>query len=96
MAHTAIPKQKLLNRIRRIGGQVEAIERLLEEGEILEEGESYGDILALIASTRGAMNSLMAEVIEQLIREKVVCALSERARRQSAEELVEIVGTYLK
>ena len=60
MSHTAVAPDKLLNRVKRIRGQVEAIERSLTEGS------SCADLLCLIASSRGAMNSLMAEVIEQL------------------------------
>ena len=63
MAHTAaIEKKRLLNRVRRIRGQVEALERTLEE-----ESEC-ADTLHAIAVCRGALDSLMAEVIEGHIR----------------------------
>ena len=55
-------KKKLLSRIRRIKGQSEAIERALDgEGECEE-------ILQLVASCRGALNGLMAELIEGHLR----------------------------
>jgi FrmR/RcnR family transcriptional regulator, repressor of frmRAB operon len=59
-------KSKLVNRVRRIRGQVEAIERALEQ----ETGCS--DTLRLIASVRGAINGLMAEVLEDHIRTRVI------------------------
>ena len=62
MAHTIREKTKLLARVRRIRGQVEAIERALEA----EVG--CADVLQVIASVRGAMNGLMAEVMEDYIR----------------------------
>ena len=66
MAHTIREKTKLLARVRRIRGQVEAIERALE-AEI-----GCADVLQVIASVRGAMNGLMAEVMEDHIRFHVV------------------------
>ncbi len=62
MGHTIKEKTKLLNRVRRVRGQVEALERAVEE----ERGCS--DVLHLVVAARGAMNSLMAEVIEDHIR----------------------------
>ena len=58
MSHTIREKIKLLNRVRRIRGQVEAVERALEQ----ELG--CADVLHLVAAVRGAINGLMAEVME--------------------------------
>lgn len=92
MAHTAREKTKLLNRVRRIRGQVEAVERALE-GE-----HECAEVLQLIAAIRGATNGLMAEVIEDHIREHVAnpTIASEAERTKGADELVDIVRTYLK
>ena len=92
MSHTVRDKTKLLARVRRIRGQVEAIERALEA----ELG--CADVLQVIASVRGAMNGLMAELMEHHIRYHVVdpnqAPDSERAK--GAEELIDVVRTYLK
>jgi DNA-binding FrmR family transcriptional regulator len=89
MAHTIREKTKLIARVRRIRGQIEAVERALEsESECAE-------VLRLIASVRGAVNGLMAEVMEDHIREHVN-ATSAEARAKGAEELTEIVKAYLK
>jgi DNA-binding FrmR family transcriptional regulator len=92
MGHTIREKEKLLNRVRRVRGQVEALERAIGE----EKG--CGDVLHLIVAVRGAMNSLMAEVIEDHIRMHVVDPATERnsTRAKGAEELIEIVQAYLK
>jgi DNA-binding FrmR family transcriptional regulator len=92
MAHLARDKKKLLNRARRIRGQVEAIERLLEE-----EGECSA-VLQLIAGARGALNGLMAEVAEGHIREHVIdpARRPSRAQLDAADELVDVVRAYLK
>ena len=58
MSHTVRGKIKLLARVRRIRGQVEALERALEA----ETGCTA--VLQQIAAVRGAMNGLMASVIE--------------------------------
>ena len=92
MAHTTRGKTKLLNRVRRIRGQVEAVERALES----ENGCT--EVLQLIAATRGAINGLMAEVIEDHIREHVAspAIASDAERMKGADELVEVVRSYLK
>jgi len=92
MAHTIREKAKLLNRVRRVRGQVEALERAVEE----ERGCT--DVLHLVVAARGAMNSLMAEIIEDHIRKHVVDPARERdsARARGAEELIDIVQSYLR
>ena len=92
MAHTTRKKTKLLNRVRRIRGQMEAVERALED----EKG--CADVLQLIAGVRGAINGLMAEVMEDHIRLHVVDPARERnsERAESAQELIEVVHAYLK
>lgn len=92
MGHTVRDKTRLLNRVRRLRGQVDAIERALEE----EQG--CAEVMQLIASTRGAMNGLMAEIIEGHVREHVASPdiASDAARKQGADDLIEVLRTYLK
>lgn len=91
MAHTIKDKAKLLNRARRIRGQVEALERALETER------ECGEVLRLIAAARGAMDSLMAEVLEGHIREHAATERqSPRQALAAADDLIEIVRAYLK
>jgi len=62
VSHTKIEKVKLLNRVRRVRGQIEAVERALE-GE-----KGCATVLHLIVAARGAMNGFMAEIVEDHIR----------------------------
>jgi len=89
--HSEKEKQKLLNRIRRIRGQLEAVERALEE----EAG--CAAILQQITACRGGLNGLIAEVVEDHIREHVIDpkAARDNPRARAAEELVEIVHSFL-
>ena len=90
MTHTKREKVKLLNRIRRIRGQIEAVERALDD----EQG--CATVLHLIVAARGAMSSLMSEVIEDHIRLHVVDPTKDAERSRGAEELIEAVQAYLK
>lgn len=92
MGHTAREKTKLLNRVRRIRGQIEAVERALDTEQ------PCGDVLHLLAAARGGMNGLMAEVIEDHIREHVASPtiVDPAERIKGADELVDIVRSYLK
>jgi DNA-binding FrmR family transcriptional regulator len=92
MTHTVREKQKLLARVRRIRGQVEAIERALDGEAGCEQ------VMHLIAGARGAMTGLMAEVVKDHVRTHLVD--SERfpnaLNAEAAEELLDVVRTYLK
>ena len=92
MSHTTKQKAKLLARVRRLRGQVEAVERALEE-EI-----GCFDVLMLVASIRGAAAGLTAELLEEHIRRHVVDPDREPddERAQGTAELIEAVRTYLK
>jgi len=90
--HTVREKQKLLARVRRMKGQVEAIERALE-GEVGCE-----QILHLIAGARGAMAGLMAEVVEDHVRTHLVDQEKhpDALNRDAVEQLLDVVRSYLK
>jgi DNA-binding FrmR family transcriptional regulator len=92
MAHTLYEKNKLLARVRRIKGQVEAVERALD-------GEAGCDqVLHLIAGTRGALAGLMAEVVEDHVRSHLVDEEQHPGalNTEAAEQLLEVIRTYLK
>jgi FrmR/RcnR family transcriptional regulator, repressor of frmRAB operon len=92
MAHTIKEKEKLILRVRRIRGQVEAVERAL----VTEQDCS--DVLRLITAARGAMNGLMAELLEDHVRFHVLDPKRKPSSEQflAADELLEIVRAYLK
>ena len=91
MTHTLKEKQKLLNRIRRIRGQLEAVERSLQE----EVG--CAAVLQQATACRGALDGLIAQVVEGHIREHVIDPKAPRThpRTGAAEELIEIVHSFL-
>jgi FrmR/RcnR family transcriptional regulator, repressor of frmRAB operon len=92
MSHTIHEKKKLLARVRRIRGQVEALERALEAESGCET------VMHQIVGIRGAVAGLMAEVVEDHVRNHLVApqdnavALDARA----AEQLIDVMHTYLK
>jgi DNA-binding FrmR family transcriptional regulator len=91
MSHVIRNKTKLAQRVARIRGQVEAVARALE-------GEAEcGDVLRLIASARGAMNGLMAEVLEDHIRHHAFRGARDgSADAQAADEVIDVIHSYLK
>jgi DNA-binding FrmR family transcriptional regulator len=92
MAHTVRDKGKLIGRVRRIRGQLEAVEKALEQERDCTE------ILNTIAASRGAISGLMAEVMEGHIRSHVLDPderpTSQRAR--AAQELIDVVKSYMR
>jgi len=84
-------KQKLFSRIKRLGGQIAAVERSVADGD------ECADILMLLAAIRGGINSLMAEILEDHIRLHV--AHPDRgveSREELTEDLISLVRAYLK
>jgi DNA-binding FrmR family transcriptional regulator len=90
--HTQREKQQLLSRVRRIRGQVEAIERALASEASCES------IMHQIAGVRGAMAGLMAEVIDDHIQGHLVDAEKhpDALNADAAEQLMTVIRTYLK
>lgn len=91
MSHVAKEKQKLLNRLKRLRGQIEAIERAIEEDQ------ECARVLQQATACRGALDGFIGEVIEDHIREHMVdpAASREDPRTQAAEDLIEIVHSYI-
>lgn len=91
MGHVRSGKDDLLKRVKRIAGQVQAIERALE-------GEAdCAKTLHLVAATRGALNGLLDEIIEDHARAHVAKAgLTDQERAQGVEELLEAIRRYSK
>lgn len=92
MSHVANEKEKLLNRLKRLRGQLEAIERAVQNDQ------ECADVLQQATACRGALDGFIAEVIEDHIREHMVNPDSPRDDPYvaAAEELVDIVHRYLK
>jgi DNA-binding FrmR family transcriptional regulator len=81
---------KLLNRVKRIRGQISAVERAMEAADECPE------ILMQLAAVRGGVNSLMAEVLETHIRFHLVDGVKEQIAPELAEDLIDLVHAYLK
>jgi DNA-binding FrmR family transcriptional regulator len=84
-------KQKLLSRIRRLAGQIDAAERSVKEGD------ECADILMLLAAIRGGVNSLMAEILEDHIRLHITHPeRTKESPEELTEDLISLVRAYLK
>ncbi len=90
--HTTRDKEKLVNRIRRIRGQVEAVEKAIMTGE------ECAKVLLTVAACRGALTSLTAEILEDHVRYHVLdpAAKPTSKRAQAGEELIDVIRAYLK
>ena len=92
MSHTTKDKQKLILRAKRIQGQVEALVR------VLSEERDCSEVLQVMSAARGAMNSLMAELLEGHIRSHLLNGRQKPTSQQAmaADEVIEMVKSYLK
>jgi DNA-binding FrmR family transcriptional regulator len=92
MARTIHNKRKLLARLSRIRGQLNGIEKALNEER------DCGEVLLTLAACCGAMNALMAEILEGHVRLHLWQADAEKdkGKAMAAEELIEVIKRYLK
>jgi DNA-binding FrmR family transcriptional regulator len=90
MAHIVANKDKLLLRVKKIKGQLNSIEKALED-----EKECF-KVLQQVSASRGAINSLMGEILNDHIREHWGNNVSDEQREQEIENLTALLKTYMK
>jgi len=81
---------KLLQRLKKLRGQLDAVEKALGVDE------DCGDQLMLLAAVRGGVNGLMGEVLEYHIRFHLTAGSKEQIAPELAEDLIDLVRAYLK
>ena len=92
MAHAGPEKQKLLNRVRRLRGQIDALERALEAEE------SCIETMRLLTAARGAITGMMAEVVEDHIQLHMIDVGRKPSKDEvaAADELIEVLRSYIR
>jgi DNA-binding FrmR family transcriptional regulator len=93
MGHTDRDREKLLARVKKARGQLNAVETALVDGQ------DCSQVLMTLAACRGALNGLMLEIVEGHIRFHIVdpdqrSPSSKQA--QATTELIEVLRTYLR
>lgn len=90
--HTQQEREKLVARVRRIAGQVKAVEAALESGA------ECAQVLHALTGARGAMNSLIAEVLEDHVRFHILDPDQRPGtpKAEATEELFEAIRMYLR
>jgi len=90
MSHAVHEKRKLLNRIRRIRGQVAAAE------QAIDSDEGCAAVMHQLVACRGAINSLLAEVLEDHVREHLVGGARSKVQAQAADDLIAVAHAYFR
>jgi DNA-binding FrmR family transcriptional regulator len=90
MTHVTRDQKKLLSRVRRIGGQIAALEKAME-ADI-----DCGQVLVQIAAVRGAVHGLMMEVLSGHLQEHVVAEADEQQRAREIAVVTDLMRTYVK
>ncbi len=90
MSHTIKNQKNLITRIRRIKGQVTALENLLETGP------ECNQVLQQISAIRGATNGFMLEVLDGHLREHLSPEPPREKQHEDLEQVIKVLKTYLK
>jgi DNA-binding FrmR family transcriptional regulator len=88
--HTVAHKKKLIARVRRVRGQIDAVERALAGERGCEE------VVRTIAAARGAINALCAEVLcDHLTDHLAAPRVSTAERADAAAELAQVIRQFV-
>jgi DNA-binding FrmR family transcriptional regulator len=90
MTHIVRDKSKLQARVRRLKGQLTAL-----ENQLARESDCIAT-LQQIAAIRGAVNGLMAAVIEGHLIDHVVNESNLKQRQQDLDVVLQVIKSYLK
>jgi len=90
MPYSTLEKKQALVRVRRIGGQLDAL------AQALEQEADCGAVLQQIAAIRGAVNGLMGEVLESHLRASFASRHAKAADAAALEQTIALLRTYLK
>ncbi|MBG0764360.1 MAG: metal-sensitive transcriptional regulator [Tissierellales bacterium] len=82
--------KKLINRLKRIEGQIKGIERMIEEGKFC------GDILTQITAAKSALNSVGGIVLENYTKDCIKSRVQHEDPEKALDELIEIIVKYSK
>lgn len=88
MSHFPREKLDLVNRTKKIIGQLESVLRGLHDDD------SCAEVLQRLSAARGAINSLMGELMEDHIRNHL--PRNSKSSEEAADDVIQIVRTYLK
>nr|BFD67502.1 metal/formaldehyde-sensitive transcriptional repressor [Bdellovibrio sp. HAGR004] len=89
--HTIRDKKKVITRIKRIQGQLSALQNSIEA----EEDDCY-KVMQLLASCRGALNGLMGDIVNGHIKDHIVLASNKQDAAEAGDELIQVLGSFLK
>ncbi|SEL15227.1 DNA-binding transcriptional regulator, FrmR family [Pseudoxanthomonas sp. GM95] len=90
MAHLNKDKSKLLARVRRLRGQVEALEKALDKDV------DCAALLTQVAAVRGASQGLMVELLADHLKHHVAERDQLKDREAAVEDVTAILKSYLK
>lgn len=95
MAHIFHHKKQVITRIRKIKGQLEAVERAMEQDEANGEMDCFM-LLQTLSAAKGAFNGLVQDLIEGHIEEHIIHEGVDKQTKDAANELVKIMRTFWK
>ncbi len=94
MAHIERDRRKLIGRINRMIGQLEAIKELLSGDDDEAADERCYEVMRQLASIKGAHRGLMAAYLEGFVSDHMKMAAQDGTIEEFADELIDIVRSF--
>lgn len=95
MSHITLHKRRLNGRLNRLIGQLEGIRRMVEKAGEGDDMTCY-KVMQQLAAARGAMNGLMAQLIEEHMDHHVLDGRTPAKRRKGADELIKVLRSFTR
>ncbi len=83
-------KDEIINRLRRVEGQIKGIQKMVDEGQFC------GDILIQIAAARSALNNAGGLILENYIKNCLNVSSSGVVEDEDLDKLIEVMLKYTK
>ena len=97
MAHIQRDKKRLVARINRMIGQLQAVKELLEREEREGQGDEHDrcyEVMRQLASIKGAHRGLMTTYLEGFVEDHARRAAEQGTVDEFADELLEVVRSF--
>ncbi len=83
-------KKGIINRLRRIEGQIKGIEKMVEEEKFC------GDVLIQISAAKSALNKVGGIILEKYTCECIKSKMQSSEPEEALDELIDIIIKYTK
>ena len=90
MDNNEVSKEDILNRMKKVEGQVKGIQKMIDEDKCC------GDIMIQISAIRSAINKVGGLIMDRYVKECLRKPCEDRNNDKNIEEIIETIVRYVR